>query len=352
MISINTNSISGYYVEDLTTPEHIELRDRLGEATTRWMQEICTASNEAESNYKKDKRYIQKCVWYASDLLKACKDLNQASMVKFLNDNYRLLLGYASPKYFDRIPDRSNLTGCRIMHFLAKAEVLPIEAFKAAVQGLTIADCGVTCQLARYGALLDILGEAKFNRLFGNEAGQPINIGYVVDDEKQPMRLFVDFTRSAKTCTAGQDGNRPVKKGQLILINGVAEYSLKKPLGVEKAYNAVCIDQTPGQQKFCALGLKAEGETESEINRKLIEAYNESEDPFILVTSDVMKAMFTAVCPTLLTRKDHQASRSKGYDKGSPQDFKIDLINDLIKLPLAQVSMAFVKNHPANKQQK
>ena len=159
-----------------------ELRGRLGQGTVKWMKEITKGSNESLQGYQKDNSLLQKNMWYGPDLLEACKKCNQIKMVEFLMKGNKLLSGYASNKYFSTIPDSGNFTGARVMHLIAKKDVLPADTLKAAVAGLTICDCGMACQIARYGALLDVLGEEKFNRLFGKEHGQPINICYEINN--------------------------------------------------------------------------------------------------------------------------------------------------------------------------
>lgn len=321
-----------------------DLRDQLGQAQVRWMQKICRSNQKAVNGYRTDKHYLQKGIWYVTDLRKACIEMKQQAMLKFLESNDKWVVGYAPPKYFSRIPDSSNFTGSRIMHFIAKKDVMPAEALKAAVAGLTIGECGMAYQISRYGALLDVLGEDKFNRLFGSEVGQPINIGYMVDDALQPMRLFVDFTQKAKMNKAGTENNRPIEIGQGVLIRGAKDFNLKKPFDHRQSHNALCCDSTPGHQRFLSLGSNEEGESEEEYHQKLLEGYNCPQDPLFIVP-DSMKATFKQLCPTMELLKNHTVTEIDGYDPGSVQDFKIDLIKKIVKLPLEQVSMAFVNEY-------
>ena len=325
-----------------------ELRNKLGQATVKWMKEITKGSNEALGGYQKDNTFLQKKMWYGSDLLEACNKCNQNTMVDFLMKGNKLLSGYAPNKYFSTIPDSVNFTGVRVMHLIAKKDVLPSEALKAAVAGLTICDCGMACQIARYGALLDVLEEGKFNRLFGKEHGQSINLGYNIDDDLQPMRLFVDFTNAAKNALGGEINYRPVEIGQLILIDGVPTYTEKKPLGNWASHNVICYNKTSGEQRFGGFGLKNEGETEAEINQRLLNEYNRDEEPFKIVSSEV-KSTLEKVVPQVAKLKDHKAAVVRGYAAASPQDFKIDLISDLVKMPLHEISISYVMNHLSNR---
>ena len=40
-------------------------------------------------------------------------------------------------------------------------------------------------------------------------------------------------------------------------------------------------------------------------------------------------------------------TRVQGFQRGSPQDFRIKLVWDLARIPLEEVSMDYVKKHPA-----
>lgn len=334
------------------------LRDKIGQATIRWIRLLDQNHQDALQKYPKDHKYLQKNVWYAEDLAKACQASTQPKMVAFIKKGNKQLIGYLNPKFFDKIKENEGKLKFRTWHFIAKSDVLPSDALKAALQGLSIMDCGMACQMARYGALLDLLGENKFNRLFGNQVGQLMNIGLRIYDELQPMRYFVAYTEAVNKNASGEKGNRPVKVGQLVGFEGVKTYSLKCLYGPWKASNTFCIKDTPGEQKFVSLGTGPDGMTESEICQTLLDKYNQDEDdPYLLAPNDD-----EMVKPLLLlqsiggkefvssTRKQlfPPATKVEGYNPLTPEDFIIEIIRDLIKLPLEQVSMQFVKTHQVN----
>lgn len=334
------------------------LRDAIGQATIRWMKLIAQNHQEAMQNYPHDHKYLQKNLWYAEGLAKACQASKQPKMVAFIKKGNKQFIGFLPPAFFDRIPENEVKLKFRTWHFIAKPDVLPSEALKAALQGLSIIDCGMACQMARYGALLDLLGENKFNRLFGKQFGQLMNIGLWSDDELQPMRYFVAFSEAVNKNVTGVVGNRPVKVGQLVGFEGVKTYSMKCLYGPWKASNTICIRDTPGEQKFVSMGTGPDGMTESEICQILLDKYNQDEeDPYLLAPDDdemvkMMKLMESVGGKEMAasTRKTLFPPETKveGYNPRTPEEFMVDIIRDLIKLPLEQVSMDFVRAHQVN----
>lgn len=334
------------------------LRERIAQAAIRWMKLIDQSHQEALQKYHEDHKYLQKNIWYAEDLVKACQASREPKMVDYIKRENKQFIGFLPHKFFDRIPENGGKLKFRAWHFIAKSSVLPSEALKAALQGLSIIDCGMACQMARYGALLDILGENKFNRLFGKQVGQLMNIGLWGYDTLQPMRYFVAFTEATYKNATGEVGNRPVKVGQLVGFAGVKTYSFKCPYGPWKALSTVCIKDTPGEQKFVGLGSGPDGMTESEICQTLLDKYNQDEeDPYLLAPDNDKMVMNIKLLETV-GDKDMAASIRKklfppaekveGYNSQTPEDFIAEIIQDLIKLPLEQVSMDFVRNHRVN----
>jgi len=257
-----------------------------------------------------------------------------------------LLSGSAPNQFFDEIPQEGfpfRIT----MHFIAKKDVTPSEAVEAAMQGPTIGECGMAVQLARYAALLDVLTKPKFDKLFSTP-GHRINIGYARDDESQPMRLFVDFTKRARERKLGSPNKRPVKIGQIVLFQGVNNYHDKHPYGVGGSLNTICINATNGAQRFTNLRLNPKGVSEAEIGTWLLNGYNQDADhPFSLFPG-AYHAYLRAQNPRQASLKKHKATKALGYDPGSPQGFKLQVVQELINAPLSEVTMDRVMQHSLN----
>ena len=195
---MNVQSARFTYQSVVAPPQQSELddlRDRLGKSVVEAMQEMATLEDYVKRNYKNDRKYLHTGHWYPQDYVKALTEMGELELLEVLRNNGDLIAGREDSRYFDPIMDNVNGKPTRRnWAAIAKKDKLPSFALKVSMLGFSIADCGSVCQKARYKALLDILGEAKFNRLFSPPHGQPINIGYMVDDDLQPMRHFVSFT--------------------------------------------------------------------------------------------------------------------------------------------------------------
>lgn len=340
-----------------TTQLSFHASDRLGEATSQWMQRM--------SN--KDPNNMREGIWYPNEHFLKSKKMDQ-KLFEFLNKKAAYIRGYLNKKYFDYINDKgpnSNnvFNGKRIMHFLLKKEAEPSVALNSFLEGLFIVDCGVAVQIARYGALLELLGKDKFNILFGNSSkGQRMNLGYLIDDELQPMQYFVNFTTSAMKSglyeqingkkapkdLVGTIGNRPVNVGQIVEFKGVVTHKYKHPWSADGGYNVVCTDSTPGHQLYMALGFE-KPKTEEEIIQLLINSYNRQptwEDKPEDLKDSLNQALSLQYANSIVSKLDPK--KGEGFNSGSQQDFNYALIQELIDMPLNKVSMSFVKKHITN----
>ena len=60
----------------------------------------------------------------------------------------------------------------------------------------------------------------------------------------------------------GSKGSRDVRLGQRVGFTNSQYYALKHLVNEGATYNTICVDTTPGAQKFVALGTPTEGLTE------------------------------------------------------------------------------------------
>lgn len=325
-----------------------ELSDRVGRCMAESMQEIVAHSEKAYSGWKADRNLLNTGIWYPIDYALALKESGNNKRYEWMRDHEHLASGFAPKDQFASVivDDRRRHWG-----FIAKQGILPSDAVKAAKQGLAILDCGAVCQLARYDALCKILGEEKFNQLFGSSFGDRVNLNYEYDDNLQPMKYFVDFSAQAKKQILGSLGKRPVKVGQLVLFHGVPQYKQKHgPSGMGGHFNAIVLENS-GQQRYIAHGFPARGLTEEEVATRMIEEYNrdlqyELRTPTIRKVAEAF-VIAQASCAKYADHKlplDNPLEHVIGYDRGSPQEFRIKLIADLVRLPLEQVKMDYVRS--------
>lgn len=324
------------------------LSDRLGNAVARSVQEMAAESEQALRTKK-----ATQGVFYPGDLIHLLEASKEHALLEGARNQKCFINGWVNADYFDsvveKLPDRRRQIRC--FSFIAKDEVTASEALKAAKTGLRILDCGNVCEIALYDALLQELGEDKFNRLFSKEHGQKLNIGFT-HDEVQPMRYFCRFTEAAIQQIPGQVGSRRVQVGDVVSFNGVDEYRKKHPNGMGSNYNVVCIDATPGSQKYVGHGLSAKGAAEAEIALLMANEYNQKPDHFSRVppkgypfVRQILQDRNSASLAKDRVRTNKPLKVVRGFDRGSPMALRADVIAALIELPLEQVSMDYVLSY-------
>ncbi len=332
-------------VQTPTQQELKELRDRLGRLTASSMQEMVQKTEEAMRDRK-----LNEGIWYPHDYIRASGD-RQSKRLNLLKENGHLEHGWAPIKFWDPVYD---LVGKQMVRrnwgFIAKKGVCIFEAIKAAKAGLSILDCGAVCQLARYDALIQVLGVERAARIFKDVR---INIDYAVDDERQPMRYFVRFTSEAIAQYPGSVDRRMVKVGQLVLFNGVPIYASKHPTGMGSNHHVICLDDTPGKQLYVGHGLPSQGASEEEIAQIMVREYNQDPDHFSRAPSEnqqkidrILRERCSAAFRDSKMPEDQPLKKVFGFDYGSQQDFCTELIYDLLQLPLSEVSLDYVISHP------
>ncbi len=340
---------SGENLENLQDLPESEFKLRLGRVMAWWMTKIAQSNHDVGQNVLQHK--ISDGFWYAQDLLDALKMANQEQTLAWFKKDNKCMGGLISSAHFDPgyTADGSIVQNC----FIVKPGIKASEALDAAFTNTVVTDCGGACQIARYATLREVLGDDKFNRLFSSEVGQPMNLGYDISDEiTQPMSLFVGFTEvvvRAAQGNSGAEGNRPVNVGELVLIRGPKDGNKLKPLSIWNNINVVCNNSNPGNQTFIGMGLHPAGLTEVALGSRLLEGFNNPEKPFDRVDPDTLEVHRTAY-PLAEKHWNYQAENVLGYDAGSPQFFKTELIRDLIKLPLEEVTMDYVRTHALNTQ--
>lgn len=344
----------GNFIIEPNQPKETELtrlRNCLGRTVATTIQNIAKTTAEALRTYEMDKTQLDKAVWYPTPYAKACIQLNQIARLEFLQKKGGFSHGYLSTKHFDYLLNNNEQ---RIpWAWRLKDNVCPSEAILKASSGISIVDCGAVCTMAQYIALLEVLGKEKFDRLFSAAYGQPLVIEYA-DHPLQPMSYFLSFTAAVDLPDKGSEGNREVKQGQIVGFNNHPNYPNKHRFGMAKNYNAACLDETPGQQTFVAHGLPDQGISEKQMKEFLADRYNQdsSAQAYLRFPTEQQP-----LCQEIMATDKGQLScqekiNSKdvpGLDCCSFQDFNVGLVFDLIELPVEEVNIEWVRQHPEAK---
>jgi hypothetical protein len=202
--------------------------------------------------------------------------------------NNTFMTGAVPKKDFSLIEDSTYPTGYQ-GGFILKKGKSPSEALETIRKGLTLTGCGEVCQIAHYEALLSVLGKEKFNALFAADSPTPLRIDAV--NMKNPIyRLFQNTKIDGK----------PIEKGTQYHFTNSRLYIMKHPTGEARGINVLCVDDTPGKEKFIGLGLDPKGETSAQIAKRLFEEYNKSPIAFELVSRDLKIKLLRRYTPEVL----------------------------------------------------
>lgn len=311
------------------TAIHNELNHEIKLATH--LQAIAKRSRESLNGYAENPSFLDTGMWYPSDLFMALTKTQQTGKINLLMEKDAFYYGYANPEFFEPVKEQGGVERGRCA-FQVKDGVPAADALKEIRTGFTICDCTMAYSIAFYETLLDILGEEKFNRLFQGHF-------------RMVLGQSLTFCTPENLLCEHRNGSPFIKKGKRFYFEGVQYFHDKHLFSPWGGIHVVCIDDTANRQLFTGFGLDPEGETAEQIIQKLLEAYNEPADLTMGLSKELLdkfsiKIVYAQMC------LDHQVTRERviGLSASAPSDFKIDLINALIKASPEQVSSNFVVN--------
>ena len=211
-----------------------------------------------------NKHKMTKGIWYPNDYRKYLMDEFDIEM------DESFCTGFANNKFFEK-------TGC--FTFELKEGEKASEALLSFLEGPTVADCGNATMACYYKCVLDIVGNDKFDALFGSKPFT-LTIGrHGITDDKSPISYLAEYAEASDKTTTGILGKRPLEIGQECHFDGIIWYGNKHPEGFGGGWNVIYIgNNKKGEQLFMAHGFE-KPLTENEINKKLVELYNRERTP-------------------------------------------------------------------------
>lgn len=277
-------------------------------------------------------------VWYPDDL----KEFFLKKSEEMPEDYWS---GYASSDYFNR-------TG--FFTFELKDGKSASEAINVLIAGPSVLDCGNATQLAYYKAILDVIGSEKFDTLFSSKILRLKITQNGITDSEAPIYYFSDYTfASKKNFSAGEIGKRPLNIGETCYFQGIKFYTIKHPAGFSNGWNVIYVGNNESEEQlFIAHGFELPM-TEKEINKLLVELYNEkrtAEDERYIAK---YTAKYTAEYPDLKKMYDRNANytvpielkdeKVEGFLIESCQKLKSDIIARAFEVEVAKVFKEVIK---------
>ncbi len=263
------------------------------------VQAIVQENQYRIASYPNDVTQLNKGIFYGSEYMKALEAQAQHKRLKFLREKGSFSHGYASPKHFDMPPSSDSVTGIKGNCFVIKPGVRPSEGILAMRDGISLIGCGETSLLGLFEGLKAAWGTEKFDTLFARESGTPLII------------QFNNWSNPILSLLTKELFPTSFVKGRIYHFTNAPDYMYKHQNGEANGYSTLCVDDTPGKEKFTTLGLNSEGMTREEISAVLLKELNKTPIGMEIVTDEVAKRIMAALHPLGQERRD--SLRDKQY---------------------------------------
>lgn len=266
--------------ETVAYEAHLPLRERFNNKVVAVAKEIVADSEKRMQNYRKNIKELNGGCFYPTEYFKILKQTNQTARLEFLVKKGSFFHGRAPTKYFTKEQNPNSSSGFTQNFFVLKKGVTPSAGLKAIRDGLSLIGCGEICQIAYYEALKSELGEEKFDLLFAADSKTPLSIGF--SSNKNPLLpLFLL-----------KDEPQRFRKGEMVRFENTSYYRIKHINGESPGFNAICCDETQGQETFTTMGLNSQGSTAPQVKQKLFEEFNEKPIGPEIMTQEVAARLF------------------------------------------------------------
>ena len=325
----NAPSVSGWSKKDCT-------QDRVQECVLQKFQSIVEDGQRRLEGYKTDVKLLNSGFWYPTDYYKALLEKNEKGRLDW-GKKGPFFYGHP-PKNFDTMRDISKPGGKKISGYILKKETLPSEALKSVRESLCFFDCQEAIQLAQYEALLEILGEKRFNEQFSLNKS-----ALVLSNNPEETPLFL-FQTCQKFKSLDPTFLTSMKKGDQVFFTNLPSYRVKHVNGEGAGFHALC-SQKGDEKKFIAFGVPKEGVTEEGMLKVLVEEFNKQPIPSKTLYSEEFIIKIKEKMPT------HLSNEENGYKQGlNKRQVTIEELNQIQKThPKAVGLKPFIRRLDAQK---
>ena len=222
-------------------------------------------------------------LWYSSDYSQLINN----------NDEYYQFIGLTNFKYWD-ITVLTRINDSTYSYFQSFDYINPSDALKAFIIGPTFTECANIIQVTIYHHILNIVGEEKFNYLFGNiltpfiitpilyepwkikirKLGTGFNSDLYEPILENPLYFLYDRIDDYSL--------NSLENNDIVYIEGVREYKYKHFSGNLIGFNLICYRPSKyDKPKFIGFGpneFNTGPKTYEEIHQLLINGYNQDQD--------------------------------------------------------------------------
>lgn len=259
-----------------------DVRQTLSDLICSKIQAICDDNKRRLEGFKNDVSLLSGGIFYPEEYFHALKEAGLEDRIEELRNLDAFFYGYAPPESFELLDVAKRTSGCGL--FVLKKGVLPSVALDKMAHGLSLMECRGVCDLVRYLAIKEVLGNEKFDLLFSSDSPFSLTIGF--GTWKDPLNFLVEWIN------AEIPDPETIERGDLVYFRNLPYYPLKHRLGMAQGFNTFCIDETVSSQKFAALGLESEGLNPKQIFITLLDELNRTKDTCLEHISDKTKAAY------------------------------------------------------------
>ena len=245
-----------------------DVRQTLSDLICSKIQAICADNKRRLEGFKNDVSLLSGGIFYPEEYFHALKEAGLEDRIEELRNLDAFFYGYAPSESFELLDVAQRTSGCGL--FVLNKGVLPSVALDKMAQGLTLMECRGVCDLVRYLAIKEVLGNEKFDLLFSSDSPFPLTIGFAT--WKDPLNFLVEWIK------ADIPDPQTIQRGDLVYFRNSPNYRLTHPYGMAQGFNTFCIDETISTQKFAALGLESQGLNPKQIFITLLDELNRTKD--------------------------------------------------------------------------
>jgi len=215
----NTETYAGWHRQQCT-------QDNVNQLVKRKFINIIHDSNRWRAEYKNNTKILDHGFWYPNEYLFALKEKGQHSRFEFLKNKSAAYHGFP-PKSFTHVADE---TGQFVTNKRPCAYVLNNGLASEAIKNIResqffFIDCQEAIQIAEYEALLEILGDKKFDALFSPNGKTPLS--FDPHSNRTPLKDFL------------AQKQRSADDGEEAMFLNIRAYTVKHPLGEAGGYHAL-----------------------------------------------------------------------------------------------------------------
>lgn len=262
---VTTTIKSPSLTKDLILDTEKQLQKTIAETA----QKISEVYHRTKNAYIMERKVPNEGVQYPLPYMKILKEANQTPRFNWFRDQGSALRGYLEG--FGHIETDK-------LGFMALPSKKPSGALDQALNNVALLGCAEACQLAQWQGVRQVLGDEKFDALFGSTSPFKLIVANRIDNPLIRLRVHISNPKKQE-----------IQLGDMVYVQNVPEYPKYDPFGPATGYNAICINQELGEPKITIQGLNPVGASIDEMGKDLYQELQK--EPTLLEKEELPEAI-------------------------------------------------------------